>query len=195
MYEVTKLLGKSLGWPIFVTMKKWILLAAALLGCIAAQAQRLNGYYLGGDISFTASSYGTRIVVYPEIGKRVTDNLYAGIAAGGGYYSGNGRSDFSMGFTPHLRGYWYPVGGFGLSGDLHGTYRVTRRRGYDPLIKTVEAGLRPGLVIPLGNGTSITAQAGFFGWSRSDYGDGVPSSRWIARLEAQDVLFGVLMNL
>lgn len=176
-------------------MKKLIFLAVALLvGCLAARAQS-SKYYFGGDISITASSSGTRIIVYPEIGKRISNNLYAGVAAGGGYYHYGETTDFSMGVTPHLRGYLFLYQGFGLSGDLHATYRVTRRRGYDPLIKTIEAGIRPGLVIPVGGGASLTAQAGFFGWSRSDYGNGNPTSRWVARLEARDILIGVLLNL
>ena len=175
-------------------MKKMILLATLLLaGSLAAQAQ--TPYYFGGDISFTASSSGTRIVIYPEIGKRINRNLYAGVAAGGGYYHDGETSDFSMGLTPHLRGYLFLYQDFGLSGDLHGTYRVTRRRGYDPLIRTFEAGVRPGLVIPVGGGTAITAQAGFFGWTRTDYGDGNPTSSWVARFEARDLIFGVLLNL
>lgn len=175
-------------------MKKIIFLVAALLaGSMMAGAQ--NQYYFGGDISFSASSSGTRIVIYPEIGKRINRNLYAGLAAGGGYYHYGETSDFSMGLTPHLRGYLFLYQNFGLSGDLHGTYRVTRRKGYDPLIRTFEAGIRPGLVIPIGGGASFTAQVGFFGWSRTDYGNGTPTSRWLARLEARDLIFGVLLNL
>ena len=62
-------------------MKKWLLIAAALLTGIAAQAQP-NRYYVGGNISFGASNYGTSIVVYPEVGKRVNDWLMVGLAAG-----------------------------------------------------------------------------------------------------------------
>ena len=174
-------------------MKQLIVLAAVLLGCVTAGAQ--NRYYYGGDVSFTASSSGTRIVVYPEIGRRISDNLYFGIAAGGGYYHHGSVSDFSMGITPHLRAYWFAWERYGLSGDLHATYRATRRQGYEPLITTFETGIRPGVVIPVGNGASLTAQFGFFGYSRTDYGNQDIRSRWVARLEAHDILIGVLMNL
>ena len=61
-------------------MKQWILLVAALLVGLTAGAQRK--YYVGGDISFGASSSGSSIVVYPEVGTRIADNLYLGLAAG-----------------------------------------------------------------------------------------------------------------
>ena len=61
-------------------MKKWILLAVAQLGCFAARAQ--SPYYFGGDISLTASSSGTSVVVYPEIGRRINQYFRVGIAAG-----------------------------------------------------------------------------------------------------------------
>ena len=174
-------------------MKKWLLLTIVLLAGTAAGAQ--NRFYAGGDISLTASSSGTRIVVYPEFGKRVNDNLYVGLAAGGGYSTYGGHSDFTLGLTPHVRGYWYFLQDLGLSGDLFASFRATRRRGYEPLIKTFETGIRPGVVFPVGGGTCITAQVGFFGWSRTDYGDGNPSSRWLARVEARDIIIGVLLSL
>jgi len=175
-------------------MKKLIFLAVALLvGCLAARAQSSN-YYFGGDISFTASSSGTRIIVYPEIGKRISNNLYAGVAAGGGYYHYGETTDFSMGVTPHLRGYLPLYQGFGLSADTFFSARFTRRRNYDPLIKSFQLGLRPGVYIPIGNVT-LSTRIGFFGWTRSDYGNGNPTSRWVARVEARDILIGVLLNL
>ena len=59
---------------------------------------------------------------------------------------------------------------------------------------TVGTGPTSGIYFPIGN-TTISAQVGFFGWTRTDYGDGAPSSHWVARLEARDILIGVLFNL
>jgi hypothetical protein len=173
-------------------MKKWILLAAALLVGITSQAQ--SKYYVGGDISFGASSSGTSVVVYPEIGTRIANGLYLGLAAGfdwNNYYS---RSDFTMGLIPHLRGYLPLYQGIGITGDTFFSARFTRRDNYEPLIKTFQLGLRPGIYFPIGN-TTISAQVGFFGWTRTDYGNGDASSQWVARLEARDILIGVLFSL
>ena len=173
-------------------MKKWLLLTVALLGCLAARAQ--GRYYYGGDISLTASSSGTSVVVYPEIGRRINPYLRVGLAAGFDWNNIRSASDFSMGFTPHVRGYLPLYQGFGLSGDTFFTARWTRRRGYEPLIRTQRLGFRPGIYIPIGDIT-LSTQVGFFGWARTDYGNGNASSRWLARLEARDILIGVLLNL
>jgi hypothetical protein len=173
-------------------MKQWLLVLAALLFGLTAGAQ--SKYYVGGDISFGASSSGADIVVYPEVGTRIANNVYLGLAAGfdwNNYYS---ASDFSMGLIPHLRGYLPLYERFGLSGDTFFSARFTRRKDYDPLIKTFQLGLRPGIFFPIGNAT-ISTQIGFFGWTRTDYGNGNASSRWQARLEARDILIGVLINL
>jgi hypothetical protein len=173
-------------------MKQWILVIAALLVGFTCHAQRQM--YVGGDISFGASSSGASVVVYPEVGTRIANNLYLGLAAGfdwNNYYS---PSDFTMGLIPHLRGYLPLYERFGLSGDTFFSARFTRRRDYDPLIKTFQLGLRPGIFFPIGNAT-ISTQIGFFGWTRTDYGYGNASSRWQARLEARDILIGVLINL
>ena len=174
-------------------MKQWILLVAALFaGSLAAGAQ--GRMYIGGDISFGASSSGSSIVVYPEVGKRIANNLYLGLAAGFDWNNYSSRSDFTMGLIPHLRGYLPLYERFGLSGDLSFSSRWTRREGYDPLINTLTLGFRPGIYFPIGNVT-ISTRIGFFGWSRTDYGNGNASSRWSARLEARDILIGVLFNL
>ena len=174
-------------------MKKWILLAAALFVGIFAQAQP-NRYYVGGNISFGASSYGTSIVVYPEVGKRVNDWLAVGLAAGFDWNNISSESDFTMGLIPHVRGYLPVYGRFGLTGDTYFAARWTRRRGYEPLINSQTLGFRPGIYFPIGNVT-LSTQIGFFGWTRTDYGYGNASSRWQARLEARDILIGVLFNL
>ena len=173
-------------------MKKWILLAVALLGCFAARAQ--SPYYFGGDISLTASSSGTSVVVYPEIGRRINQYFRVGIAAGFDWNNIRSASDFSMGFIPHVRGFLPLYEGFGLSGDTFFSARWTRRRGHDPLISSQYLGFRPGIYVPLGN-IILSTQVGFFGWSRTDYGNGNASSDWIARIEARDIVIGVLMNL
>lgn len=192
MHEVTKLLGKSGGRPIFVTMKKSILLLVAVLIGLTCQAQRK--YYVGGDISVGANSSGADVVFYPEIGTRIANNLYLGIAAGFDWNNYSSASDFTMGVIPHLRGYLPLYENFGLSGDSFFSARFTRRENYEPLIKTFQLGLRPGVYFPIGN-TTISTQVGFFGWTRTDYGNGNPTSRWAARLEARDILIGVLVNL
>ena len=174
-------------------MKQWILLAAALVASLAAQAQN-NRYYVGGNISFGASNYGTDIVVYPEIGKWVNDYLMVGVAAGFDWNNISSQSDFTMGLIPHVRGYLPLYQRFGLSGDTYFSARWTRRQGYDPLISTQTLGFRPGIYFPIGN-TILSTQIGFFGWSRTDYGNGNASSRWRARLEARDIIIGVLLNL
>ena len=175
-----------------MNMKKFLILAALLLGFYSLGAQ--NRYYVCGDVSFGIGSNGTRIVVYPEVGTRIADNLYAGIAAGFDWYDRSGTSDFTMGVTPHLRGYLPLYGRFGLMGDAFLSGRFTRRKGYDPLIKTLEAGLRPGLFFPVGNVT-LTTRIGFLGFIRTDYGNGSVNSGWHARLQANDVLIGVLVNI
>ena len=136
-------------------MKQWILLAAALLAGIAAQAQP-GRYYVGGNISLGASNYGTSIVVYPEVGKRVNDWLMVGLAAGFDWNNISSESDFTMGVIPHVRGYLPVYGRFGLTGDTYFAARWTRRRGYDPLISTQTLGFRPGIYFPIGNVTLST---------------------------------------
>ena len=174
-------------------MKKRILLAVILLAaCLPAGAQ--SKYYVGGDISFGASSSGADVVVYPEIGTRIADHVYLGLAAGFDWNNYHSRSDFTMGVIPHLRGYLPLYQNFGLSGDTFFSARFTRRDNYDPLIKTFQLGLRPGVYFPVGR-TTISTQVGFFGWTRTDDGNGVPRSHWQARLEARDILIGVLVNL
>ena len=186
-------------------MKKWILLAVALLlSGITAGAQIRTGtrlrsdaqgkYYIGGDISVGASSSGTSVVVYPEVGKKIADHVYLGLAAGFDWNNYSGTSDFTMGLTPHLRGYLPVYENFGLSADTFFSARFTRRQNYDPLIKSFQLGLRPGIYFPIGR-TTISTQIGFFGWTRTDYGDGRVTSRWAARLQARDILIGVLYNL
>ena len=175
-------------------MKKWILIAAALLGCLAAQAQVNNRYYVGGNISLGASNYGTSVVFYPEVGKRINDYLMVGLAAGFDWNNIASESDFTMGLIPHVRGYLPVYQRFGLTGDTYFSARWTRRRGYEPLIATQTLGFRPGIYFPIGNVT-ISTQIGFFGWSRTAYGKGNASSGWQARLEARDIIFGVLLNL
>ena len=193
VYEFTKLFAKSGGWSIFAFMKKWILIAAALLSGIAAQAQP-NRYYVGGNISFGASNYGTSIVFYPEVGKRVNDWLMVGLAAGFDWNNIRSESDFTMGLIPHVRGYLPVYGRFGLTGDTYFAARWTRRRDHNPLINSQTLGFRPGLYFPIGNVT-LSTQIGFFGWTRTDFGNRNPSSQWQARLEARDILIGVLFNL
>ena len=173
-------------------MKQWILLVAALLVGLTAGAQRK--YYVGGDISFGASSSGSSIVVYPEAGMRVNPYLTVGLGAGFDWNNIQSESDFTMGFIPHVRTYLPIVEGFGFTGDTYFAARWTRRRGHDPLISRQTLGFRPGVYFPLGN-VILSTQIGFFGWNRIDYGTGNPSSRWQARLEARDIVIGVLMNL
>lgn len=174
-------------------MKKWILIAAVLLGSLAAHAQN-SRMYVGGDLSFGVSSSGTSIVVYPEVGTRIANHLYAGLAAGFDWNNIYSASDFTMGLTPHLRGYLPLYNGFGLSGDAFFSARWTRRKDYAPLINRQQLGFRPGLFFPIGPVT-ISAQVGFFGWIRSDDGNGNVSSDWQARIEAHDIVIGVLFNL
>ena len=174
-------------------MKQWILLAAALFIGLGAQAQN-NRYYVGGNISFGASSYGTDIVVYPEFGKRINDYLMVGLAAGLDWNNIYSESDFTMGLIPHVRGYLPVYQRFGLTGDTYFSARWTRRRGYEPLINTQTLGFRPGIYFPVGNVT-LSTQIGFFGWTRRNYGNGVADSQWQARLEARDIIVGVMMNL
>ena len=174
-------------------MKKMILLAVAILSGLAAGAQN-SRMYVGGDFSLGFSSSGTSIVVYPEVGTRIANHLYAGMAAGFDWNNISSDSDFTMGLTPHLRGYLPLYNGFGLSGDAFFSARWTRRRDYAPLINRQQLGFRPGLFFPIGPVT-ISAQVGFFGWSRSDYGNDIVSSNWQARIEAHDIIIGVLFNL
>ena len=174
-------------------MKKMILLAVAILSGLAAGAQN-SRMYVGGDFSLGFSSSGTSIVVYPEVGTRIANHLYAGMAAGFDWNNISSDSDFTMGLTPHLRGYLPLYNGFGLSGDAFFSARWTRRRDYAPLINRQQLGFRPGLFFPIGPVT-ISARVGFFGWSRSDYGNDIVSSDWQARIEAHDIIIGVLFNL
>ena len=174
-------------------MKKMILLAVAILSGLAAGAQN-SRMYVGGDFSLGFSSSGTSIVVYPEVGTRIANHLYAGMAAGFDWNNISSDSDFTMGLTPHLRGYLPLYNGFGISGDAFFSARWTRRRDYAPLINRQQLGFRPGLFFPIGPVT-ISAQVGFFGWSRSDYGNDIMSSDWQARIEAHDIIIGVLFNL
>ena len=174
-------------------MKQWTLLIVALLVGLSARAQS-NRYYVGGNISLGASNYGTSIVVYPEAGMRVNPYLTVGLGAGFDWNNIQSESDFTMGFIPHLRTYLPIVQNFGFTGDTYFAARWTRRRGYDPLISRQTLGFRPGVYFPLGN-VILSTQIGFFGWNRIDYGTGNPSSRWQARLEARDIVIGVLMNL
>ena len=174
-------------------MKKMILLSVAILSGLAAGAQN-SRMYVGGDFSLGFSSSGTSIVVYPEVGTRIANHLYAGMAAGFDWNNISSDSDFTMGLTPHLRGYLPLYNGFGISGDAFFSARWTRRRDYAPLINRQQLGFRPGLFFPIGPVT-ISAQVGFFGWSRSDYGNDIVSSDWQARIEAHDIIIGVLFNL
>lgn len=173
-------------------MKKWISLLAALLVATLAGAQ--NRLYYGGNISFGASSSGTSVVFYPEVGTRISNNLYAGLAAGFDWNNISSSSDFTMGLTPHLRGYLPLYGRFGLSGDAYLSGRWTRRRGYDPLIKSFTLGFRPGIYFPVGN-VVLTTHIGYFGWNQTNYGNGNKTSGWQARLEARDILIGVMLNI
>ena len=174
-------------------MKKMILLVAALLAGLAARGQN-HRLYVGGDISLGASSSGTSVVFYPEVGTRIANHLYAGLAAGFDWNNISSESDFTMGLTPHLRGYLPIYQNFGLSGDAFFSARWTRRRGYEPLIQRQQLGFRPGLFFPIGN-IILSAQVGFFGWTRTDYGAGNVNADWVARLEAHDIFIGVLFNL
>ena len=169
-----------------------LLFAALLLGGLSALAQ--SKYYVGGDVSFGTGSSGTRVVVYPEIGRRIAENLYAGVAAGFDWNNISSESDFTMGVTPHLRGYLPVYERYGVMGDAFLSGRFTRRKGYDPLIKSMEIGLRPGLFFPVGNVT-LTTRIGFLGFTRTDYGYGDVVSGWHARLQARDILIGALFSL
>lgn len=193
MHEGTKLLGNFDRRRIFAIMKQWILIAAALFVGIFAQAQP-DRYYVGGNVSFGASNYGTSVVFYPEVGKRVNDWLAVGLAAGFDWNNYSNQSDFTMGLIPHVRGYLPIYERFGLTGDTYFAARWTRRRGYEPLISNQTLGFRPGIYFPIGNVT-LSTQVGFFGWSRTSDGNGNASSRWQARLEARDILIGVLFHL
>lgn len=193
MHEGTKLLGNYDRRRIFAIMKQWILIAAALFVGIFAQAQP-DRYYVGGNVSFGASNYGTNVIFYPEVGKRVNDWLAVGLAAGFDWNNYSNQSDFTMGLIPHVRGYLPIYERFGLTGDTYFAARWTRRRGYEPLISNQTLGFRPGIYFPIGNIT-LSTQVGFFGWSRTSDGNGNASSRWQARLEARDILIGVLFHL
>ena len=193
MHEGTKLLGNFGRRRIFAIMKQWILIAAALFVGIFAQAQP-DRYYVGGNVSLSASNYGTNVVFYPEVGKRVNDWLAVGLAAGFDWNNYSNQSDFTMGLIPHVRGYLPIYERFGLTGDTYFAARWTRRRGYEPLISNQTLGFRPGIYFPIGNVT-LSTQVGFFGWSRTSDGNGNASSRWQARLEARDILIGVLFHL
>ena len=174
-------------------MKQWTLLIVALLVGFSARAQQ-NPYYVGGNISIGASNYGTSIVVYPEVGKRINQYLMVGLAAGFDWNNYDGNSDFTMGLIPHVRTYLPIVEGFGFTGDTYFAARWTRRRGQEPLINRQTLGFRPGVYFPLGN-VILSTQIGFFGWNRTNYGTGEPVKGWQARLEARDIIIGVLMNL
>ena len=174
-------------------MKQWNLLILALVVGLSARAQN-NRYYVGGNISFGASNYGTSIVVYPEVGTRVNPYLTVGLAAGFDWNNIQSDSDFTMGLIPHVRTYLPIVERFGFTGDTYFAVRWTRRRGYEPLINRQTLGFRPGVYFPLGN-VILSTPIGFFSWNRTDYGTGEPVKGWQARLEARDIIIGVLMNL
>ncbi len=175
-------------------MKQWTLLILALVVGLSARAQNNNRYYVGGNISFGASNYGTSIVVYPEVGTRVNPYLTVGLAAGFDWNNIQSESDFTMGLIPHVRTYLPIVESFGFTGDTYFAARWTRRKGYEPLINRQTLGFRPGVYFPLGD-VILSAQVGFFGWNRTYYGTGEPVKGWQARLEARDIIIGVLMNL
>ena len=130
-------------------MKLWTLLIVALVVGLSARAQD-NRYYVGGNISLGASSYGTSIVVYPEVGMRVNPYLMVGLAAGFDWNNIQSKSDFTMGLIPHVRTYLPIVENFGFTGDTYFAARWTRRQGYDPLISRQTLGFRPGVLEPYG---------------------------------------------
>ena len=176
-------------------MKRSLLFLSAILVSVSLEAQvQRSPSYLGGDFGISVGSGRTSIVVYPELGWRVGDNLYAGVQAGFGYYENSSYSDFSVGVIPHLRYYWYIYNRFGLSAEAGAALRLTRRSGYDALIRSFDIGIRPGAVIPLGPRFAVTLQVGFLGYESDRYGDTV-DGRWGFRLQNNDFRVGFLMNL
>ena len=176
-------------------MKKFLLVIALLLGSLAALAQEQRSpVYLGGDFGLSVGSGRTSIVVYPEVGWRVGNNLYAGVQAGFGYYDNNSYYDFSVGVIPHLRYYYYFYKRFGVSAEAGMKLGLTRRTDYQGLIRVFDVGLRPGLVIPIGERYAVTMQVGFLGYQSERYGD-VVDGRWGFRLQGNDFRFGFLMNI
>ena len=177
-------------------MKKALLLLVVLLGCLCAKAQEQRSpYYFGGDFGLSLGSGGTSISVYPEIGRRIAPNLYAGIQAGGGYYRNSSYSDFTMGFAPHLRYYWFIYKRFGLYGEAGFSLGFTRRSNWEPLIRSFDIGLRPGIIIPIASGHSLTLQLGFLGYESDNFGNGTSNNHWGFRLQGHDIRIGYLMNL
>ncbi len=176
-------------------MKRFFLILAFLLVGFSAIAQeRKIPAYLGGDFGVSIGSGHTSIVVYPEVGWRVTDNLYAGVQAGFGYYEGSGYSDFSVGIIPHLRYYYYIYQRFGVSAEAGMRLGLTRRSGNEGLIRSFDVGIRPGLVIPIGARYAVTLQVGFIGYESERYGD-IVDGHWGFRLQSNDFRVGFLLNL
>ena len=176
-------------------MKRFVLVLTFLLCTLTVFAQeRRIPAYLGGDFGVSIGSGRTSIAVYPEVGWRVTDNLYAGLQAGFGYYEGSGYSDFSVGIIPHLRYYYYIYQRFGVSAEAGMRLGLTRRSGNEGLIRSFDVGIRPALVIPIGARYAVTLQVGFLGYESDRYGD-VVDGHWGFRLQSNDFRVGFLLNL
>ena len=176
-------------------MKRSFIVLTLLLVSLSALAQeKRSPVYFGGDFGFSVGTGRTSIVVYPEVGWRVGNNLYAGVQAGFGYYDKDSYSDFSVGIVPHIRYYYYIYQRFGLSAEAGMRFALSRRSGHQGLVRTFDVGIRPGVVIPIGARYAITMQVGFLGYQSERY-DGVVDGRWGFRLQGNDFRFGFLMNI
>ncbi|MBR5736886.1 MAG: hypothetical protein IKX60_08880 [Bacteroidales bacterium] len=177
-------------------MKRTFLFLVLLLFTYSAQAQiQRYPHYLGGDFGLSVGNGRTSVIVYPEVGWRIGDNLYAGIQAGFGYCDNGSYSDFSFGVIPNLRYYWYIYNRFGLSAEAGCALHLTRRSNWDSLIRSFDIGIRPGAVIPIGSRYALTVQVGFLGYEVDNYGDGVIDSRFGFRFQQNDFRVGFLMNI
>ena len=180
-------------------MKRCILTLMALLMALAAGAQtdpagaRSFKGYLGGGVSADFSSGYSHVTLAPEIAWPVGKNLYLGSAVLAGWSNANGENLWVVGLSPYARLHAEVFAGFRIFADAGVDFRRRKYQSYQTPVYDLDLGIRPGLMIPVGN-AYVLVQVGFLGVESTRIG-GERHSHTGWRCESSDVRIGAYFHL
>ena len=177
-------------------MKRYILLAA-LLTLLPAAAQttrpKFNGY-LGGSISADFSSNNSYVTLAPEIAWPVGKYAYVGGSVLAGWSRSGAENLWITGISPYVRLHVPVVAGFRVFADAGMDLRRRKYQSYDYAYVDLDLGVRPGIMIPVGNAFMLV-QIGFLGYESTRLGNERTVNHTGWRCDSSDIRIGAYFHL
>ena len=162
-------------------MKKLLIVIITSLFAVSAHAQ----LYVGGNIGLPSGRDGTGIGINiaPELGYYINDHFNVG-----GFLSYQSRYN-TFGVTPYFR--WNIVA---FADRLRLFLSATAPMRFTGEYQSYGFNFRPGFSVFLGNGLSLMAHIGTFGYAYTKYAT-YSTSGWLARVDGDSISVGVCVDL